>query len=381
MDFDWSDEQLKLRQEALSFGAAALAEHVERDDRDGRFPREKWDALGSWGLFGLTVPEEHGGSGLDPMTALAVTEGLAEGCPDSGLVFSAIVQTWVLVPTFMRFATDEQRNRYLPGLVSGSLIGALAVTEPDSGSDAFAMKTRADPVDGGWRLRGSKTYITNAPVADLVICFARTGEGGAMGGVSAFLLETGARGVTLGPPLETQGLRTAPLGEIGLDDVLLSDESVLGRPGFGLAVFNEAMEWERSFVMSLYVGVLERQLKTACAYARRRQAFGGAISKQQSVADTLVDMRVRLETSRLLLYRACWLKAQGRSVLEHSSMAKLWVAECAVANSLDAIQVHGALGYATEAGIERDLRDAVGARIHSGTSQLQKVMIARSMQL
>jgi alkylation response protein AidB-like acyl-CoA dehydrogenase len=381
MDFGWTEEQVKLREEARAYAAAALGDHTIQDDEQGRFPREKWDRLASWGLFGLAVPEELGGAGLDPMSGLLVTEALAEGCPDTGLMFSAVVQAWVIVPTFLRFATSEQRARHLPGLIDGSVIAAFAVTEPDSGSDAFAMRTSAEQTAGGWRLRGSKTWITNAPVADLAICFARTGEGMALGGVSAFLVTTDRDGVSLGAPLATQGLRTAPLGEIGLDDVLLAASDLLGGAGSGLAVFNEAMEWERSHGMVVYLGMLERQLRNACTYARNRRAFGTPISAHAPVADKLVDMRLRLDTARLLLYRACWSKAQGRSALGESAMAKLWTAECAVANSLDAIQVHGALGYASDAGVERDLRDAVGARIHSGTSELQKVMIARSMNL
>jgi alkylation response protein AidB-like acyl-CoA dehydrogenase len=381
MDFGWTEEQVKLREGARAYAAAALGDHTARDDEQERFPREKWDRLASWGLLGLTVPEELGGAGLDPMTGLLVTEGLAEGCPDTGLMFSAVVQAWVIIPTFLRFATSEQRARHLPGLIDGSVIAALAVTEPDSGSDAFAMRTSAERVADGWRLRGSKTWITNAPVADLAICFARTGPGVSLGGVSAFLVTTDRDGVSLGAPLSTQGLRTAPLGEIGLDDVLLAESDLLGGAGSGLAVFSEAMEWERSYGMAAYLGMLERQLRNACTYARTRRAFGTPISKHSPVADKLVDMRLRLDTARLLLYRACWSKAQGRSTLGESAMAKLWVGECAVANSLDAIQVHGALGYASDAGVERDLRDAVGARIHSGTSELQKVMIARSMNL
>lgn len=381
MDFGWTEEQIKLRDEARVFASAALSEHTVEDDQQGRFPREKWDRLASWGLFGLAVPEELGGAGLDPMTGLLVTEGLAEGCPDTGLMFSAAVQAWVIVPTFLRFATAEQRERHLPGLIDGSVIASLAVTEPDSGSDAFAMRTSATQTADGWRLRGSKTWITNAPVAGLAICFARTGAGMSLGGVSAFLVATHRDGVSLGAPLATQGLRTAPLGDIGLDDVLLPASDLLGGAGAGLAVFNEAMEWERSYGMAVYLGMLERQLGDACAYARTRQAFGGPISKHPPVADTLVDMRLRLDTARLLLYRACWSKARGRSTLGESAMAKLWLGECAVANGLAAIQVHGALGYASDAGVERALRDAVGARIHSGTSELQKIMIGRSMNL
>jgi alkylation response protein AidB-like acyl-CoA dehydrogenase len=381
LDFDWTDEQLELRAEAVAFARKTLDGDVETDDRDGRHPREKWDKLAAWGFFGLSVPESLGGGGLDCMSSLLVTEGLGVGCSDRGLLFSAAVQAWVIVPVLLRFATEDQRRRYLPGLMDGSVVGALAVTEPESGSDAFAMKTSAERVEGGWRLQGSKLYITNGPIADLIVCFARTGTGGSLGGVSAFLVEADWPGVKRGGPLRAQGLRTAPLGELAFHGVHVPDEAIFGRPGFGLAIFNEAMEWERSYGTAVYLGMLERQLEEACAYARERRAFGGPIASFQSVAGKLVDMRLRLETARLLLYRACWLKAQGKPVLAESAMAKLWLSECAVASSLDAIQVHGAYGYMAESGVERGLRDAVGTRIHSGTSELQEVIIARSMGL
>jgi alkylation response protein AidB-like acyl-CoA dehydrogenase len=382
MDFAWSTEQLDLRAEIVAFARAKLNGYVEDDDRTGRFPKEKWDELSSWGFLRLAPPEELGGAGLDPMSALLLTEGLGEGCVDGGLVFSAVVQTWVIIPLLLRFGTGEQKRQCLSGLMSGSIIGALAITESDSGSDAFAMRTRADHAkDGCWRVRGSKTYTTNGPIADLIVCFARTGPGSSMGGTSAFLVRADHEGVVQGPPMETQGLRTAPIGEVAFHDACLPPDAILGREGFGLAVFNEAMEWERSFAMAPYVGMLSRQLEEACRYARERQAFGRRISEHQAVADALVEMRLRLETSRLLLYQAAWAKVNGQATLAHTAMAKLWVSECAVASSLDAIQLHGGYGYLSESGVERDLRNAVGARIHSGTSQLQRVMIARSMHL
>jgi alkylation response protein AidB-like acyl-CoA dehydrogenase len=181
--------------------------------------------------------------------------------------------------------------------------------------------------------------------------------------------------------MPAQGLRSAPIGEVAFEDVFLPDSAVLGKPGHGLAVFNEAMEWERSFATGIYVGMLERQLDEASAYARQRRAFGEPISSFQSVSNKLVEMKLRLETARLLLHRACWLKAEGRPVSTESAMAKLWLSECAVASSLDAIQVHGAYGYMAESGVERALWDAVGTRIHSGTSEIQRMLIARGLRL
>ncbi len=381
MDFEWTDEQEALRADAVDFARRFLNDGVEADDRDERFPRDKWDRIAGWGYFGLPVPEADGGAGADYLTALAVTEGLGEGCVDGGLAFAAAVQLWDVVVPLARFGNDDQRARYLPGLVSGSVVGAIAITEPGSGSDAFAMETRAVPVDGGWRLHGAKAFITLAPVADLVICLAVTGEGGAMGGVSAFLLDTGEAGVTLGRAMGKMGMRTAPLGEIALDGAFVAEANLLGRLGFGLAVFNDALEWERIFGMAIHLGILGRELARARAYAKEREAFGQPIAKFQSVANKLVDMKVRLETSRLLLYRAACLKAAGRPALADAAMAKLWLGECAVANGLDALQVHGAYGYVSEGGVERHVRDAVAARLYAGTSEIQRTIIARSMGL
>jgi len=182
MDFDWPEESLTLRREAVEFGRSLNAGILE-DDRAGRFPVEKWKRLAEWGYLGLRAPAEFGGGDVDPLTGLLVTEGLGEGCEDGGLVFSATVQAWVLVPGLMTYGTEEQKQRHLPGLAAGTTIGALAITEPDTGSDAFAMRTRARQVDGGWSLAGRKAYITNGPAADLVFCFAATGEGGALGGI------------------------------------------------------------------------------------------------------------------------------------------------------------------------------------------------------
>ena len=380
MDFDWPEESLSLRREAVDFGKSLNAGILE-DDRTGRFPVEKWQRLADWGYLGLRVPEEFGGGDVDPLTGLLVTEGLGEGCEDGGLVFSGAVQAWVLVPGLLSYGTEEQKQRHLPGLAAGSTIGALAITEPDSGSDAFAMRTRASRVDGGWSLAGRKAYITNGPAANLVLCFAATGEGGALGGISVFLVETDTPGVERTPPMAKMGLRTSPLGDLVFDDAFVPEENALGQIGSGALIFNELLEWERIWATAAQIGALERDLEQARSYAKERKAFGAPIASYQRVADRIVDMKVRLETGRLLVYRAAWLKAQGRSALAESALAKLWVSESAVESSLDSIQVHGGYGYMSEAGIERRLRDAVAGRIYSGTSEMQRAIVGRSIGL
>jgi alkylation response protein AidB-like acyl-CoA dehydrogenase len=380
VDFDWSEEALNLRSEATAFGES-LNKGVLEDDREGRFPVEKWQAVAEWGYFGLRLPEQYGGTDLDPLTGIMVAEGLGEGCHDGGLVFSAGVQAWVLTSGMLTYASDEQKQRYLPGIASGTTIGALAITEPDTGSDAFAMRTRATPADGGWKLSGRKSYITNGPHSDLAICFAATGEGGALGGITAFLLETETEGVERSPAMGKMGLRTSPLGDLVLDDVFVPEENVLGEVGAGALVFNELMEWERIWPTASQVGALQRDLDMARAYSKERSAFGAPISSFQGVSNRIVDMKVRLEAGRLLVYRAACLKAKGRPAQAESALAKLWVSESAVASSLDSIQVHGGYGYMSEAGVERRLRDAVGSRIYSGTSEMQRAVLSRSLGL
>ncbi len=381
MEFDWTDDQLEFRDAAVEFGRGALNDGLLEDDRDERFPVEKWKRLADWGFFGQCMPAELGGAGLDALTGLLVMEGLGEGCADNGLLFSAAVQAWVVLRSLLIFGTDQQRRRYLPQLIDGTAIGALAITEPGSGSDAFAMRTRAEKRPEGWRLNGQKSLVTNGPMADLVICFAATGRGGALGGSTAFVLETGTPGVQRGQPQAKMGLRTSPLGDVYLDDVVVAENSVLGQIGGGLIVFNELLEWERLWPMAIHIGTMQRELEQTRSYASQRTTFGQPLGRHQAVAHRIVEMKLRLEAGRLLLYRAAWLKAQGRSSLVDAAMAKLWLSESAVANGLDALHLRGGYGFLSEFGVERQLRDAVGSRLYSGTSEMQRAIVARGMGL
>jgi alkylation response protein AidB-like acyl-CoA dehydrogenase len=380
MDFDWEPESLSLHTAAVEFGAS-LNRGVLDDDRAGRFPADKWARLAEWGYFGLCVPEEFGGADANSMTGLLVTEGLGEGCHDGGLLFSAAVQAWVVIPALLRFGSDEQKRRYLPELARGSCIGALAITEPDTGSDAFAMRTRATAVDGGWSLAGRKTMITNGPEARLVVCFAATGSGGALGGISVLLVDPEAPGVERGPSMEKMGLRTSPLCDLVFDDAFVAEQEILGEVGGGLLVFNDVLEWERIWPSALQIGAMQRDLDQARSYAKQRRAFGAPISSFQSVANRIVDMNVRLEAARLLTYRAAWVKARRGRAGAESAMAKLFASEAAVNSSLDLVQVHGGYGYMTETGVERRVRDAVGSRIYSGTSEMQRAALGRALGL
>lgn len=380
MEFEWSEEQLGLRAAAVEFGRA-LNEGVQEDDREARFPVEKWQKVADWGYFGLCVPEAFGGAGVDSLSGLVVTEGFAEGCVDGGLLFSAAVQASVVIRALLSFGTEEQQRCHLPGLMNGTSIGAFAITEPGSGSDAFAMRTRAEQVADGWRLSGQKSLVSNGPLADMAICFASTGKGGALGGASAFIIDTSSAGFERGPSQAKMGLRTSPLGDMYLDEVFAPEDSVLGDVGRGVMVFNEVLEWERIWQMALQVGTMQRELDQTRLYARQRSSFGVPISRHQAVAHRMVDMKLRLEGGRLLVYRAAWRKTRGESSPADAAMAKLWLSEGAVANSLDALHLRGGYGFLSEFGVERVARDAVASRLYSGTSEMQRAVVARGMGL
>lgn len=380
MDFSWSDEQLALQRSIVEF-AATLSAGVIGDDRSATFPADKWRRCAEFGVLGLSVPGEFGGSGYDILTTMLAMETLGHGCQDNGLLFALNAQMWAVQTPILRFGSDAQRERYLPALVDGRSIGSHAISEPGSGSDSFAISTTAVQQGDRYILNGTKTFASNAPVADVFLVFAATSRSRGFMGITAFLIDKETPGLHVGRPIEKMGLRTAPYAEIVLQDCEVPVDARLGKTGNGGTIFKHSMGWERACILASHVGAMRRQLETCIAYANSRQQFGQTIGKFQQVSSMLVDMRLRLETSRLLLYRAGWLRARGQEAVEEVALAKLHISESFVQSSLQAIQIHGGYGYSTEFGIERDLRDALGGRIYSGTSEIQREIIARQMGL
>jgi alkylation response protein AidB-like acyl-CoA dehydrogenase len=304
-------------------------------------------------------------------------EGLGYGCRDNGLIFAMNAQMWSVQHPILSFGTEEQKQKYLPGLCSGELIGAHGMSEPDSGSDAYSLRTRAERVEGGYVLNGTKMFVTNAPVADMAVVFATVDPAKGIGGVTAFLVDMGTPGFSVSRDLEKMGLRTSPMGEMIMQDCFVPTEGRLGPEGAGTSIFNDSMEWERSCILGSHVGAMEYQLQKCIRYARERRQFGKPIGKFQSVANRIADMKVRLETARLILYKVAWLKTQGKSAVMDAALAKLYLSECFVQSSMDAIRTLGGYGYMTEFEVERDLRDAIGGTLYSGTSDIQRMIIAR----
>jgi hypothetical protein len=327
------------------------------------------------------VAESYGGSGANNLTIIAALEALGYACHDNGLIFSLNAQMWACQHPIERFGTEEQKSRYLPGLCDGSLIAAHAMSEPGSGSDAFSLTTTAMPHGDRYRLNGSKTFVTNAPVADLFVVFARAPGSTGFAGLSGFLIERGTPGLSVGPPLEKMGLHTSRMAEVFLDECDVPASSMLGRRGAGMPVFAAAMERERSMILASTIGTMERGLERSVSHAKERQQFGQPIGKFQAISHRLVDMKLRLENARLLLYRLGWLLDQGRPAALDSALVKLCLGESFVSSSLDALQIHGGYGYMAEYGLEADVRDALASRIYSGTSDIQRNLAARHMGL
>jgi hypothetical protein len=334
------------------------------------------------GLQGLPVPETLGGTGLDALTCAIALEAFGYACTDGGLVFSVGAHLLSCVIPVWRFGTDAQKERYLPGICNGAIIGAHAMTEPGSGSDAFSMRTTAVREGDGWRIDGTKMFVSNGPVADVAVTFAVTSrERGFLGGLTTFLVETSAAGVHVSRKIDKMGLRSSPLGELVFDGVVVNDDAVLGGVGGGSRIFVHSMDWERICLFAAHVGTAQRILERAIEHARTRTQFGQAIGKFQAVAHRLADLKVSVEAARLLVYRAAWQLKSGRSASLDAAMAKLFASETLLRTTLDAVRTFGGYGFMNEYEIERALRDAVGSTLYSGTSDMQRNTIARWLGL
>ena len=381
MDFALSAEQAALRDSIAKFARAELCSGLLERDRAQSFNREGWRRCAQLGLQGLPLPSRYGGRDAAPLAVAAAFEGLGYGCADNGLAFALQAHLWGCASPLAAFGTGPQKERWLPGLCSGEAIGALAMSEPEAGSDAYALRATAARRGERYLLNGEKSFVTNAPVADVMLVFAATDPGRGAHGISAFLVERVAPGLTVTGPHEKMGLRTAPMGGLRLADCEVPAECRLGAEGAGIAIFDHAMEWERGFILASALGAMQRQLEQCRERARARRQFGQPIGAFQLVSSKLVDMQLRLEAARLLLYRFAWLKGTGRRAGMEAAIAKLAASEAWVQSCQDAIQIHGAHGYLAEPGIERDLRDAIASRLYSGTSEIQRQVIARWMGL
>jgi alkylation response protein AidB-like acyl-CoA dehydrogenase len=377
MDFSWDNDQIELKKAVIEFARKELIHDVIELDRESSFPRDAWKKCAEFGIQGMPFPEEFGGLNSDIMTTMLVMEGLGYACKDGGLTFGLNAQMWSVQMPILRFGTEEQKKKYLAPLCKGEWVGAHCMTEPNTGSDAFSLSTTAELKGDHYVLNGVKSFVTNGPPADCFMIYATVDKRKRFMGITGFLLEKGYPGLRVSHKVEKMGLRTAPMCDVILEDCKVPVQNRLGKEGHGASIFNDAMEWERSCMLACHIGEMERQLETCIQYCKVRKQYGKPIGQYQSVANKLVDMKVRMETARLLLYKVGWMKkAHGAAPME-AAMAKLYVSESWIKSCLDAVQIHGGYGYTTEYELERDLRNSIGGTLYSGTSEIQKNIIAK----
>ena len=381
MDFSFSEDQSTFKEAAIEFALKALNKDTKEREQKSEFDQEGWEKCAEFGIQRLAVPEEYGGLGMDTMTCVATMEGLGYGCRDGGLLFALNSHIWTCEFPILKFGTEQQKQKYLPGLCNGTLKGGHAMTEADSGSDAFRMNCKAVKKGDKYLLNGTKTFITNAPIADLLLVFAVTDPKNGFAGITAFIVEKGMPGFSVGKPFDMMGLKTCPMGEVVLQDCEVPEENRLGKEGAGAAIFNSEMDWERSCLFATHVGAMARDLEACIGYVNERRQFDKPIAKFQAIAHKIADMHVRLEISRLVLYKAAWLKSQGKRTSTESAVAKLFISESYVENCMEALHLHGAYGYSAEMDFERNLRDSIAGKIYSGTSEIQKNIISSQLGL
>jgi alkylation response protein AidB-like acyl-CoA dehydrogenase len=381
MDLSFTPEQTALRAEIVKFARQELNAGLAEREREQTLTREGWRKCAEMGIHGLPFPSEFGGSDADIVTTMLAMEALGYGCRDAGLIFAINAQMWAVQMPIQEFGTAAQKAKYLPDLIAGRRIGAHGMSEPGSGSDSSGLATTAEKRGDRWVLNGTKTFVTNAPIADVFVVFATTDPKLGFMGVTGFVIDRDTPGLSLGQPIEKMGLKTSPMSEVILENCEVPLDALLGRVGGGAGVFKSSMAWERGCLLASYIGAMERQLETCVEYAKTRRQFNRPIGKFQSVANKIVDMKVRLETSRLVLYKVGWLKNVGEEAVIDAAIAKLYLSESWVQSCLDAIQIHGGYGYMTEFELERDLRDAIGGRLYSGTSEIQRNVIAAQLGL
>jgi alkylation response protein AidB-like acyl-CoA dehydrogenase len=376
VDFDLTAEQREIQALAREFAGEEIEPHASQWDRDRGFPRELLVRLGEVGLLGVCVPDEYGGGGADFVSYILVLEELSRA--DAGVGVTVAVHTSACTLPILTFGTPAQRERFVPPLARGELIGAFALTESGSGSDAGAMSSRAERVDGGWRITGAKQWITNGGFGGTVLLFARTDPTTKDArGVSAFLVDGADVEVT--HETEKLGLNSSQTVDLALDGVVVEHERLLHEEGRGFRVAMATLDGGRIGIAAQAVGIAQAGYDVAREYAKERMAFGRKIGEFEAIQWKLADMSTQIDAARLLTYRAAWLKQQGKPHTEAGAKAKLFASETARRQTAEAIQILGGYGYTKEFPVERYYRDAKVTEIYEGTSEIQRLVIAREL--
>jgi len=377
MDFALSAPHVEIRRTVRDFAEREIAPVADEMERRGEFPTEIIRKAAALGLLGVPYPEEVGGTGLDTLAYAITVEELSRVSGSVGIIVSA--HTSLGCAPLYSSGTPEQQERYLRPLASGAKLGAYGLTEPGAGSDSRGTRTRAHRDGDAWVLNGSKRFITNAGVAETYIVTAVTDRNADSGKISAFIVEAGTPGFSIGRMEEKMGLHASNTGELLFEDCRIPAENLLGEEGDGDRLFLKTLDGGRIGIGAMALGLAQAAYEAASAYAKEREQFGRPIASFQGIAFKIADMAVQIDAARLMVYRAAWLKDSGQPYSTEAAMAKLFASEVAKQVTNDAVQVHGGYGYITEYKVERYLRDAKLTEIGEGTSEIQRMVIARNL--
>lgn len=377
LDFDLSSEQALIRTLAREFADERVAPGAGERDKTGEFPLHLVKEMGKLGLFGIPFSEEVGGMGGDTVSYALAVEEISRADASLGITMAAHCSIG-MGPVYY-FGTGEQKSRWLPGAASGEYLASFGLTEPNAGSDSAGTQTRAVRQGDEWVINGAKIYITNAAYCGYIVCTAVTDPGLGHRGISAFIVPQGAPGFTVGPAYEKMGLHSSDTRPLFFDDVHIPAENLLGNPGEGFRQFMVTLDGGRISIGAMAVGIAQASLDAALAYAKGRVQFGQSISKFQAIQFKLADMAMEIEMARMMVLKAAWLKDQGRPFTKECAMAKLYASEVATRAANQAIQIHGGAGYMEEYPVSRFWRDAKLTEIGEGTSEIQRLVIAKQL--
>lgn len=377
MDFRLSEDQEAIRSAARELAQKEFAPRAAEIDRTHEFPWENFRLLAQQGFLGMQLPGEYGGLGADYLSYTLCVEEFSRACATTGVIFE--VHNSLHAEAVYNHGTEEQRQRFLPPLCRGEVMGAYALTEPNAGSDAAAISSTASRVDGGYRLDGRKVFITNGGVADEYLVYAATDKSKKSRGITCFMVNKEFPGVSFGPPLDKLGIRASATCDLVLEDVFVPDDRVIGVVDEGYKIALRTLNGGRIGIAAQAVGILQASLDNAARYALQRETFGRPIADHQMIQWHLSEMATDLEAARLLLYRAAWLHGEGVRATKEISMAKLFASRVAVEGTMRGIQVLGGYGYTAEYPQERYMRDAKITELYEGTSEIQRIVVARAL--
>lgn len=377
MDFALTEEQRLIHQTVREFAERELRPHAAEWDREGVFPRSLIPRIAELGLWGMTVPALYGGSEVDVLSMALAIEALAWG--DGGVALSVASHNSLCTGHLVQFAGEEQQRRYLPRLASGDALGAWCLTEPGAGSDAGAIQTRADHRGSEWILTGTKVFVTQGSIGSVYVVMAVTDPAAGRNGISAFIVERDNPGVRIGKKEDKLGVRSSDTAEVAFEECVVGDGAVVGRPGEGYRQAMRVLEGGRIGIAAMALGLGRAALDASVSYSQERRAFGQPIGDHQALGFMMADMAAELDAAWLLIARAATLAQQGRPFRREGSMAKLYAAEAAARAAARGVQIHGGYGFVKGAAVERIYRDVKLTEIGEGTSEIQRIIIAKSL--